>query len=232
MRTLSMSIVLMLMIFAPVLAFATGQQGNVLLLNEKRYAIHTNPLEAYLEKHPNTLPISDVISTANWRGYIATWEVRADRFLLRNVEILQSIKKQDDRSFSTELRSVMDTLFPGQKDVVADWFTGHVIVPNGKLVEYVHMGYASTYQKYILLRVERGVVTRIWNANRSAFKRFRDSQFAAFKTTDEYREALADVSKDQENKMKESQAEEFLREFYAERYMSLIFNDSSLDKGN
>jgi len=57
-------------------AFATAQQGDVLVLKGKKYFIYTNPLRVFLEQNPGKLPKSDVVSSANWRGYVATWGVK------------------------------------------------------------------------------------------------------------------------------------------------------------
>ena len=208
----------------------TAQQGDVLVLNGKRYFIETNPLQPFLKQNPDKLPKSDVVSTSLWRGYVATWEVADERLFLTDVGIEDAVTKPGESGFSTELRSVMSALFPGEKRVQADWFTGHIIVPDGKLVKYVHMGYASTFESYIILRVERGVVTRNWKANTKAFMKFRDAQFAAYKNTDEYRKALAEIARDEEGKSDPWSAkriEEFLREIDSERYMSIIFEPSS-----
>src|SRR5256885_10172569 len=123
-----------------VFVFATGQRGDILFLDGKKHFIFTNPLSPFLDKNPEKLPESKIVSTSLWRGYVATWEVRNDRLVLIDVGML--------RSDSDDLRSVMSEMFPSQKDVLADWYSGHVIIPNGKLLNYVHMGYASTYKKY------------------------------------------------------------------------------------
>ena len=212
-----------IVVLCAIFVFATAQEGDILILDGKKYSIYTNPLEPFLRKNPEKLPKPEVISTANWRGYIATWEVKNDRLVLVDVEMRHAITKHGERDFSTELRSVMSEMFPGQKEILADWFSGHVIIPNGDLVQYVHMGYASTYEKYILLRVERGLVTRKWEADTAGFIKFRDAQFAAYKKTEEYRQALERTSKGgSRNSM---QNEEFLREYYSERYMSMIFDE-------
>jgi hypothetical protein len=207
-------------------AFATAQQGDVLVWKGKKYFIYTNPLRAFLETNPGKLPKSDVVSTSNWRGYVATWAVNDDRLVLTDVGVLQAFTKPGEGGFSTELRSVISELFPGQKEVVASWFTGHVIIPDGKIVKYVHMGYASTYENYIILRVEKGVLIRNWTANTAAFIRFRDSQFAAYKKTVEYRVALAETAKEASKSegFTAKVNEEFLREFYSETYLSMVFD--------
>jgi hypothetical protein len=206
-----------------ILVFATAQQGDVLLLDGKKYSIYTNPLEPYLQANPGKLPKSDVVSTGLWRGYVANWEIKGDRLLLVDVGVLKFVEQSGQKGFSTELNSVMSRMFPNEKTVLAKWFSGHIIVPNGKLVHYVHMGYASTYEKYIVLRIEKGSVTRKWETDTQEFIKFRDSQFALFKNTKEYRKALADSAK--EGGMSPEENEEFLREFYSERYMSMIFDN-------
>ncbi len=207
-----------------ILLFATAQQGDKLLIDGKEYAIFTNPLEPYLQENPEKLPKSDVVSTGLWRGYVATWEVRNQNLLLVDVEILQSVKKPGESEFSTELKSVMAQMFPGEKEVPARWFSGNMIVPDGKPVRYVHMGYASTYEKYILMRFEKGAVTRQWKTDAEGFIRFRNAQFEAYKKTAEYQKALAEATK--EGGMSPKENEEFLRQYYSERYMSMIFENS------
>jgi hypothetical protein len=215
------SIVTLLSVFA----FATAQEGDILFVDGK-YFIHTNPLKPFLDKSPARVPKSDVTSSANWRGYVATWRVKDDRLILTDISILHAVTKSGQSGFSTEPRSVMADVFPSQKEVLAEWFTGHVIIPDGKLVNYVHMGYASTYEKYIILRVERGLVTRKSATDTAGFLRFRDTQFAVFKKTDEYRKVLAEsVAEAREGEgLNAEQNEEFLREFYSER--SIIFDES------
>ncbi len=206
--------------------FATAQEGDILVLRGKQYFIFTNPLELYLDSHPGLLPKTNVWSSALWRGYVATWEIKEGRLLLTDVAMLQSVTKPGESELSTELRSVMQQVFPDQKAVIAEWFTGHIIVPTGKLRKYVHMGYASLYSKYIILRVERGVVIREWMANAKDFIRFREAQFAAFKKTAEYRKVRAEmIAEDagKPDKMSAAEMEQFLREYYSPKYMAMVF---------
>ena len=212
-----------ILLASAVLISATAQEGDILLLDGKRYSIYTNPLEPYLRVNPEKLPKADAFSTANWRGYVAMWQVKDNRLVLTDVQILRRASNPDKAAETTELRSVMDEMFPGQKEILADWFSGHVIVPNGELVHYVHMGYASIYEKYILLRIEKGLVARKWESDTEAFMKFRDAQFSAFKKTDEYKKALAETNKEGGAS---KQNEEFIREFYSERYMSMIFGEA------
>lgn len=43
--------------------------------------------------------------------------------------------------------------------VFADWFSGDITIPKGKMIEYVHMGYMSRYEKELVLTLEKGELT-------------------------------------------------------------------------
>ena len=51
-----------------------------------------------------------------------------------------------------------DYLFPGKTKVFADWYSGVMRIPHGKMMKYVHQGYASLYEKELFLRFESGVL--------------------------------------------------------------------------
>src|SRR5262249_36872506 len=83
-----------------IFLFATAQEGDILLLDGKKYFIYTNPLAPFLSKNPGKLPKSDVVSSNNWRGYVATWEVKSDRLVLVDVGIEHAISKPGEQGFS------------------------------------------------------------------------------------------------------------------------------------
>lgn len=228
MRRVLSNFLLVVLMLSPLIAFSTAQRGDILVLKGKKYSIYTNPLRPFLDRNPGRLPESNIISTSNWRGYVATWEVKNDRLVLTDVGMLQSVGKPSRVSPSTEIRSVMAKMFPEQNEVLADWFTGNIIIPDGELVSYVHMGYASTYSKYIILQVKNGVITRNWTADNAEFIKFRDAQFAAFKKTDKYRNAMEKMNSEQKKGegTNSKQNEDFLREFYSEEYMSTILDET------
>jgi hypothetical protein len=79
-------------------------------------------------------------STACWRGYVGTWELRQDRFYLVGVE--------------------GDFKLNGDEPIFADWFTGVLRIPKGKILMYVHMGFGSVYEEELHIRITRGVAVR------------------------------------------------------------------------
>ena len=48
-------------------------------------------------------------------------------------------------------------LFPGEKKVFANWFSGIIKIEKGYLLEYVHMGYESKYEEDLFLVFEEGI---------------------------------------------------------------------------
>jgi len=53
----------------------------------------------------------------------------------------------------------LSKLFPGKKaPIFAEWYTGTLVVPEGKVLNYVHMGYQTTYEKELHIRISKGKV--------------------------------------------------------------------------
>jgi hypothetical protein len=80
---------------------------------------------------------SFVFSTACWRRYIGTWEVKGGRLYLVSLKGLSEMV--------------------GEGPIPADWVSGWLRVPRGELLEYVHMGFESVYEEELQLRFEGGV---------------------------------------------------------------------------
>jgi hypothetical protein len=78
-------------------------------------------------------------STACWRRYVGTWEVR------------------DGQLFLTSIEGRFKLL--GNEPLLADWFTGVLRVARGEMLAYVHMGFGSVYEEELHIHVERGRVT-------------------------------------------------------------------------
>lgn len=77
-------------------------------------------------------------STACWRKYIGTWEIKDGKLYL--IDIIGRFKKLTD------------------EPIFADWFTGEIKIPKGPMVEYIHMGFESKFKKELHLKIENGVV--------------------------------------------------------------------------
>ena len=137
------------------LAFATAQIPETLILDGTERALFTNPLDPWLREHGNADKLLSYISeqrcSASWRGYAGNWEIRNDQLVLVKLRVNPCGQKSTDVPLSA--------LFPRQTaPIVATWFSGRLTVPDGKQTQYVHMGYISKYERYILLQIERGKI--------------------------------------------------------------------------
>ncbi len=175
-------------------AAATAQQSDLIVMDGGTAQLHSNPLQSEIESGRVTIPEPTVLSSANWRGYVATWAVRGDRLILKGIRIEMSAPKNSGKM--SEIVEVLDRVFPGQTEVVATWYTGLLVIPSGELVNYVHMGYGSTYERYTLLHVKDGQIIRRRDLSAGEYLELRKQKFADFKKTTAYAEALRELKSD------------------------------------
>lgn len=115
------------------------------------------------------------------RGYCGKWLIENNKLYLIDL-------KANSGKFLFDGRTVgIDYLFPGQNKVFADWYSGKIRIPYGEMMQYVHQGYASLYEKELFLTVESGVIvdeseidnTHFYNDKKSMEKRNQDDLFEA-----------------------------------------------------
>lgn len=206
--------------FLCLTTFATAQYPDKIFFEGKEYNLHSNPLESYFEKNPDKRPKGGVMSTALWRGYVATFEVRDSQLFVKDIQI-QYWDTTDKKSHDTKWKSVMTEVFPDQNNAKVDWLSGLLVLPFGKLVNYVHMGYGSTYEKYFLLEIDKGNYIKSKQFDYKLYEIFKDKQFAAYKKTEEYKETKAKLKKDGSS---DEFIDGFLRSFVTQ-YTSKILAD-------
>lgn len=126
----------------------TAQISERLIYEGQQLSMCTNPLSLYFAMGGDG-PKFEYNCTALWRGYVGTWEV------------------VDGRLYLIELRGELEgggvacvaTIFPDYPNrVFAHWYSGTIRIPQGKLLNYVHMGYGSTYERDLFLEIEKGVL--------------------------------------------------------------------------
>lgn len=87
--------------------------------------------------------------TALWRGYVGSWEITNDRLYL--VDLSGTLRDGTDVCLAT--------LFPDYPDrVFAHWYSGELRIPEGKLLNYVHMGFGSRYERDLILSIRNGIL--------------------------------------------------------------------------
>ncbi len=211
---------IILTLFLSTNVFATAQYPEKIIYNGNVYSLHSNPLEAYFEKNPDKRPKDGISSTALWRGYVATFEVRDNQLFLKDIEI-QYRDTTSKKSLPLKWRSVIKDVFSDSKNIKIDWLTGLLVIPHGKIVNYVHMGYGSTYENYILLEFDKGNLKNEKHFEYQEYEKFKEKQFQVFKQTEEYKKIKADLQK--EGRFNE-RTDSFLKIFLIE-YTSKILTE-------
>jgi len=209
-------------------AMATAQIPDAIVVDGKEYSLNTNPLDPYLRGLGDAAPKFEATSSALWRGYVAGWELKDGKLFLRSISVPRYDREGGERKPVEMLREV----FPGDGEVVADWYSGALIIPDGRMVEYVHMGYGSTYERYIVALVRKGVETKRLRLSEQEFRQYRDTQFWKFKASDAYRAMVAEMKARQsgdeaEYSMSDEQIDRFILEFSAEEYLSAVDEENA-----
>lgn len=209
--------IIILTLFAVLNVFATAQYPDKLIYNGIEYNLQSNPLEIYFQKNPDKRPKGTIISSALWRGYVATFEIIDKELFLKDIQI----NYEDSASKETndyKWKSVINEVFPQITKIKIDWLLGLLVVPQGKLVNYVHLSYGSTYENYLLLEFNVGNLRSEKKFNHKDYVVFKEKQFQAYKLTSEYKKIKSDLKKDGDsNKFIES----FLRNYVSE-YTTII----------
>jgi hypothetical protein len=126
----------------------TAQMRDRIKYEGKDYGLSAAPLEGYFGANPAARPKFNGMNSACMRGYIADWEVRRGKLFLVGMEMVL----QTDATFAS--------VFPGagQGGVFAEWVSGELKCPYGKLLRYDHAGFSSLCEHELALTVENGVV--------------------------------------------------------------------------
>ena len=126
----------------------TAQIPETLTYEGKQLALLTNPLQLFFELG-GANPGFQSSSTALWRGYLGRWEILNDRLYM--VELNGVLESGEEASLAS--------VFPGHPErVFAHWYSGKLRIPQGRQLQYVHMGYGSTYERDLILTLQNGVV--------------------------------------------------------------------------
>ena len=210
--------IFVLLVLTNLTVFGTAQYPDKIIYKGKEYSLHSNPMEKYFAQYPDKRPEGGM-STALWRGYVATFEIKDNQLYLKDIEVMNGSTKNDKGYYETIWKSVLNEVFPNQELVKIDWMTGLLVLPYGKMVNYVHMGYGSTYANYILLEIDKGELKTEKQFKNKQYEKFKENQFQAFKKTEEYEKIKTDLKK--EDNYDDKFIDSFLRSFVIE-YTSKI----------
>lgn len=126
----------------------TAQIPETLSFRGKDHALCNEPLGDYFRIARIETPFASP-STALWRGYRGKWEIVDGRLYL--VALHGRLRNGEGATLAT--------LFPDYPQrVFAHWYSGRLRLPEGRLLDYVHGGYDSRYERDVFLTFERGVL--------------------------------------------------------------------------
>lgn len=149
-------VVLVLGLGQPLTVRATGQIPDLLIVEGDTLRLFCNPLQKYFdESHPRPEDMRGIFSTACWRGYQACFEFRSDSLFLRSVR--QGFKGDSSDFYPLE-KLFGDKATPA--GVFAYWVNDALSCVDGHLLNYVHMGYESTYEFEIEFIVRQGIMKK------------------------------------------------------------------------
>jgi len=116
------------------------------------------------------------IITGNYRGYRAIWEIIDRKIFLAGLDSFYKKSQDVNRTFTQDHekpvsysprneseRADLKKIFPSRfRDgrVFADWFTGTIRIPDGKILKYIRFDNESVYERDILFHFESGVLKR------------------------------------------------------------------------
>lgn len=126
----------------------TAQAREKLIFKGEETWMAAQPLNDYLE-NVNDKEF-EAHCSACWRGYFGQWEIKDDGLYLIGL----------DATIKGNKAVGLDYLFPGQDRVFADWFSGEIRIPQGEMLDYVHMGYASLYERDLILVFKKGLLIK------------------------------------------------------------------------
>lgn len=151
---------------------ATSQYGDILIMEGDTLTLFSNPLHSRPDwkelsvciwnelknedkrLYPQKYEAEEVEvqwSTACNRGYVAEWILHNDSLFLSNIYAC------DDFNVKIPLQKLFKDCKNGL--LFADWVTQELIVPKGKCILSVNLGYHSVYETEIALYINNGLLT-------------------------------------------------------------------------
>ena len=136
-----------------------AQLPDKILFNGKQLDLYSNPLERFWISAKKVRP-RFISSPECIRGYVASWEIRSRKLLLKDID---GYYDRNFIFFRKPARYSLRKLFPRSKNrpVRASWFSGKLRVPNGSMTLYEHSGYDSRFEKEFIITIHEGEVVKV-----------------------------------------------------------------------
>jgi len=143
---------------------ASPQVPDILIYKGDTLSLFSNPLELYLKLKGFGDDARGCNSSACGRGYVATWLVRNDSLFLMSIKSCSNYVVagvvtglECENSDTSRVMKFVRKEF-NARVTFASWYSGDLLSPQGRLIQYVHMGYSSTYERELQFKIENGLV--------------------------------------------------------------------------
>jgi len=136
----------------------SAQLPDKIIFNGASLDLYSNPLEEYFRSKKRKPAFNT--SSQCVRGYVAQWEISHNRLLLKEI---QGNYLYRNIFFQKKYKKIsIADLFQKAKNkmVKATWFSGKLRIPQGKMTAFDDHGYASRFEKEIIISVEKGDVVK------------------------------------------------------------------------
>ena len=169
-------------------------KDDYIIFNGKTYSIIQNPLEYYFDKYPQKKPgiktywSDDLQEEFDIKGYVATFEIVSNELLLNDIEIMN--KESIFGGSNADRISVKEEFLGENKIFKIDWFTGLLIVPDGKEMCQKLTAGSSRFEKYMVFEIDKGLVIKYVNINNEEFRDLKSKNLERFKETDHYKNII------------------------------------------
>lgn len=101
----------------------TLQRRDVLIFQEKRYALDRDILKSYFEAHPDRKPAKPGFDSTLHRGYFSEFEIKDKQLLVVDLRVNVDFDQESGEMVSA---SVIESSLPDR--AVCEWFSGDLNV--------------------------------------------------------------------------------------------------------
>ncbi|MUV15491.1 hypothetical protein [Noviluteimonas gilva] len=192
-------------------AAATLQQRETIAIDGDTAELRVYPLAAWVEQHPGVIP-DEIYSTNRFRGYVGHWMLVDGRLELARIDVMfngpskrmwmlvctdlefENCKKTRTSMPMFEDRDILPTLFPGHTRVVADWYSGTLVIERGPSAEFVGYADTSLTERCTLVFIDHGRETKRYDFDARQFDRYRLARFRQYQLTPEYAQKMRELA--------------------------------------
>ena len=151
----------------------TRQIQDKLIYCDIEYYLNEEILEFYFREFPEKKPDFEGFMTALWRGYVATFEIKNNELLIKEIDWFSTAKEFDSDDFK-------NSNFPNNK---YQWFSGLIRIDNYRGEFDDENNEDAIFE---LLEINEGNFIKHWKLNYIDFVTFKEIIFEDFKATNEY----------------------------------------------